>query len=312
MKVTGARYSFILIFRAIVHAVMGRAVTFRQGAGIALMASVLVGQEPAVLENLGKPILLPYHCTEADIQWAGLSCSAEEPCPVYLELTAVEAIGDRLFAAGNIHSQTVTLYSVLLGSENAGRSWFEAHERIRGAGLDHIQFADFQNGWASGEALSPLPQEPFLLITTDGGKTWRQHAIFSEPRVGSIQQIWFSSKNDGSLVFDRGPGTGEERYELYQSHDAGETWNLQEARNQAMRLKDGAAAALWRVQAEGKTQSFRIEHQEGNRWTQAAAFAVNLPSCTPQPAEAKPAPDAPAPAPQEAPRAAVPSRSPHK
>src|SRR5581483_925153 len=264
------------------------------------------------LENTGKPMLVPFRCTEEDMQWAGLSCPADEPCPIYLELTAVEAVGNKLFTAGNIHSQTITLYSVLLASDDSGRSFREAHPRIRGAGLDHIQFTDFANGWVTGEALSPLPQDPFLLITADGGKTWRQHPLFMEPRVGVIQQIWFSSKNDGSLVFDRGPGTGEERYELYQSHDAGETWNLQEARNQAMRLKDGAAAALWRVQAEGKTQSFRIEHQEGNRWTQAAAFAVNLPSCTPQPAEAKPAPDAPAPAPQEAPRAAVPSRSPHK
>src|SRR5579864_764270 len=218
----------------------------RQAIGIMLVAATLAAQEPAVLENLGKPILLPYRCTQEDIQGAGLSCSAEEPCPIYLELTAVEAIGNELFAVGNIHSQTATLYSVLLGSDNGGQSWREAHERVRAAGLDHVQFADFQNGWASGEALSPLPQDPFLLITADGGKTWRRHAVFSEPRVGSIQQIWFNSKNDGSLVFDRGLGTGEERYELYQSHDSGVTWNIQEARNQLIKLKDAPVATSWR------------------------------------------------------------------
>jgi hypothetical protein len=307
MKVTGVGESFILIFRAIIRG----AVIARQASGVALLAGVLGAQATAPLENVGKPMLLPYRCTENDIQWAGLSCSAEEPCPMYLELTAVEAIGNKILAAGDIHSETVTLYSVLLGSDDAGRTWHEAHERIRGAGLDHIQFADFQNGWASGEALSPLPQEPFLLITSDGGKTWRQHAIFSEPRVGSIQQIRFNSKNDGSLVFDRGPGTGEERYELYQSHDAGESWNIQEARNQPIRLQDGAPAALWRVQAEGNTQSFRIEHHEGNRWIPAAAFAVNLGPCTPPSADSSPDPAAPAAAPQEAPRPAEPSRAPH-
>lgn len=263
----------------------------RQAIGIMLVAATLAAQEPAVLGNLGKPILLPFRCTQEDIQGAGLSCSADEPCPMYLELTAVEAIGNKLFAAGNIHSQTVTLYAVLLGSEDSGQSWREAHERIRNAGLDHVQFADFQNGWASGEALSPLPQDPFLLMTSDGGKTWRRHAIFAEPRVGSIQQIWFNSKNEGNLVFDRGPGTGEERYELYQSHDAGETWNIQQARNQPIRLPDAATPASWRVQTEGKTQSFGIEHQEAGRWTQAAAFAVNLGACTPPAAESKSAPD---------------------
>ena len=270
---------------------MSLRIILRQVFGIVLLGATLAAQEPARLENLGKPILLPFRCTQDDIQWAGLGCSAEEPCPMYLELTAVEAIGNKLYAAGNIHAQTVTLYAVLLGSDDSGQTWSEPHERIRGAGLDHIEFADFQNGWASGEALSPLPQDPFLLITADGGKTWRRHAIFSEPRVGSIQQIRFSSKNEGSLIFDRGPGTGEERYELYQSHDAGTTWNIQEARKQPMRLPDGAAPASWRVQAEGKTQSFRIEHQEGGRWAPAASFAVNLEACTPPAAEPKSVPD---------------------
>ena len=39
---------------------------------------------PPVLENSGKPMLLPFRCTEDDVQWAGLSCSEDEPCPVYL------------------------------------------------------------------------------------------------------------------------------------------------------------------------------------------------------------------------------------
>src|SRR5579859_7216515 len=151
---------------------------FRLAVAIWVGAALLTAQdrpEPPTLENTGKPILLPFHCTDDDIQWAGLSCSAEEPCPVYLELTAVEAIGTKLFAAGNIHAQTITLYSVLLASDDAGHTWREVYQRIRGAGLAPLQFADFQNGWASGEALSPLPQDPFLLITSDGGKTWRQH-----------------------------------------------------------------------------------------------------------------------------------------
>ena len=267
---------------------------FRVAAALALLAGFLRAQdrsEPATLENTGKPILVPFQCTDDDIQWAGLSCSTEEPCPVYLELTAVEAIGTKLFAAGNIHAQTITLYSVLLGSDDAGHAWREVYQRIRGAGLDRLQFADFENGWASGEALSPLPQDPFLLITSDGGKTWRQHAIFSEPRVGTVQQIWFASKKEGALIFDRGAGTGSERYERFESNDAGETWNIKEARAQQIRLNYSASPVLWRVQADGKTQSFRIEHQEGARWTPAASFAVNLGACVPAQFEPKPPPD---------------------
>ena len=286
---------------------------FRLTAAMSLTAGFLAAQdppEPPPLENTGKPILLPFRCTDDDIQWAGLSCSVDEPCPVYLELTAVEAIGTKLFTAGNIHAQTITLYSVLLGSDDAGHTWREAYQRIRGAGLDHLQFADFGNGWASGEALSPLPQDPFLLMTSDGGKTWRQHAVFPEPRVGTIQQIWFSSRNEGALVFDRGAGTGAERYERFESNDGGETWNIKEARVQPLRLNYAAPPVLWRVQADGKTQSFRVEHQEGTRWTPAASFALNLGACTPAQLEPKAPPDSTPdnPADREPPRPASPAR----
>ena len=61
------------------------------------------------LENSGKPMLAPFQCTEEDIQSFGLSCSEEEPCPIYLELSAFEPVGNQLFAAGNIHSAASTL-----------------------------------------------------------------------------------------------------------------------------------------------------------------------------------------------------------
>lgn len=123
-----------------------------------------------VLENNGKPMLLPFHCTDEDIQWAGLTCSAEDPCPIYLELTSLATLGSKIITAGNLHSAAVTMSSVVLVSEDAGHTWTEAHERIRGTGLDHIQFLDADTAWISGASLFPLPQDPFLLLTTDGGK----------------------------------------------------------------------------------------------------------------------------------------------
>src|SRR5260221_329012 len=139
-------------------------------------------QEPAVLVNSGKPMTLPFRCTAEDIHAAGLDCSDEDPCPVYLELSAVESTGIRIFAAGNIHTATATLYGVLVGSDDNGHTWREVFERVRGAGLDHLQFSGVDSGWASGQVVYPLPQDPFVLQTSDGGKTWRQHSIFNEPR----------------------------------------------------------------------------------------------------------------------------------
>src|SRR5664279_3011554 len=229
---------------------------------------------PPVLVNSGKPMLAPFHCTEEDIHSAGLTCTEEDPCPVYLELSAVEATGLRIFTAGNIHAATSTLFTILLGTEDNGQTWREVHERVRGAGLDHIQFADVETGWASGLSFSPLPQDPFLLLTTDGGKTWRSHEIFNEPRFGSIQQFFFEDKTSGSLVIDHGPASGGDRYELYETNDGGETWNIRETNVNSIRIKRAPVTpnADWRVRADGPSKSFHLEHRQGQKWTTLAAF----------------------------------------
>jgi len=268
--------------------------------GIALCAVfiVTVAGQPApapavstetVLENSGKPITLPFRCTDEDIQWAGLSCSEDEPCPVYLEITAAEGVGSQIFATGNVHSDIVTLYSVLLKSQDAGKTWREGFDRMRGAGLDHIQFTDFANGWASGETLFPLPQDPFLLITADGGKTWRRQPIFDELQSGSIQQFFFSSKDEGSLIVDRGEGSGSERYALYESPNAGATWMVKQISGKPLRLLHGPDPMVaWRVQADRATHAFRVEQRQGERWVTAASFAVSAGACRPAPREDKP------------------------
>lgn len=269
------------------------------------MLAVLRAQEaPPPLEYTGKPLQVRFQCTNDDIQTAGLTCTEDEPCPLYLELAAVEPVGNKLFLAGNIHSSSTTLYSVLLASEDSGRTWREPFERLRGCGLDHIQFIDFENGWISGQVLQPLPQDPFLLVTSDGGKTWRRRPISSESRAGTILQFWFTSRNSGSMLIDRGQGGELGRYELYESPNAGETWMLREANEKPIRLKrTGVPNADWRIHAEAASKAFRIERRQGERWTMLAAFSIPLGVCKPQQAEPAPppveesAPAAPAPAP---------------
>jgi hypothetical protein len=253
-----------------------------------LFACLAAGQEPASppagpqpLVNSGQPMTVQFRCSEEDISWAGMVCSAKEPCPVYLEISAAESAGDSIFAAGNIHSSAVTLYSVLLSSDDDGHTWREAHERIRGAALDRIQFVGTQNGWIIGQSLAPLVQDPFLLITNDSGKSWRPQPIFGETRVGSILQFYFSDKSEGSLLFDRGRGADDGRYEIYESHDGGASWTIKEASSKLLRLKDTPPPPEWRVRTNGPTRSFHIEHRSGDRWNSVAALAVNLGDCKP-------------------------------
>jgi hypothetical protein len=243
------------------------------------------------LENTGKPMVVDYHCAEEDIRAAGLSCTMEDPCPVFLELASVEAVGNRIFAAGNIHSSSTTLYSVLLASDDAGKTWREPHERIRLAGLDRIQFIDFENGWVGGEVQHPLPRDAFLLVTTDGGKVWQEHPIFGEPQFGSILQFWFSSRTSGSLVIDRGRRSESGRYELYETSNAGESWMLRQTNEQAIQIKraTGAANGDWRVRADAASKSYRIERRGGDGWRAVAAFSVAIGACRPPEIPVEPA-----------------------
>jgi hypothetical protein len=250
---------------------------------LAAAAQAPPGEKP-LLEYTGTPLTVSFRCTEEDMHWAGMSCSEEEPCPVYLELTAVESVGNKIFAVGNIHSAAVTLHSILLASGDAGKTWREAHDRIRGAGLDQIQFIDFETGWISGQALSPLPQDAFLLITSDGGETWRKRDLFSETRIGSIQQFWFTSKSNGSLILDRGQGGEGGRYEVYESPNAGESWMLRETSEKPPKSRRAPPPAAWRIHADAATKSFRIERQaQADRWAPAAAFAIPVGVCRPEP-----------------------------
>jgi photosystem II stability/assembly factor-like uncharacterized protein len=248
---------------------------------------------PAVLENQGQPMTLPFRCTDDDMSWAGMSCTEQDPCPAYFELAAAESVGSKLFAVGNIHSEAVTLYSVLLGSDDNGKSWRELYERMRGAGLDHIQFIDLANGWISGEALSPLPQDPFFLISGDGGMSWRRVAVSEDTEPGSIQQFFFTSKDQGSLIIDRGEGSEQERYALYESPNSGGSWSVKQLSNKPLRLNRADESDKdWRVRADRATQSFWIEHRTGERWTAVASFAVTVGVCKPMPVDAPPqAPD---------------------
>ena len=248
------------------------------------------------LRNDGKPMRLPFQCTDDDMQWAGMSCSEEQPCPIYLDISALETLGNRIVAVGNIHTESLTVYSVLLTSEDAGETWRESYERLRGTGLDHIEFIDFQNGWISGETLVPVSHDPFLLITSDGGKSWRMRAIFGEGTGGAIQEFWFQSSTDGAMVIDRMASSDSSRYELYESPNGGETWMIRRTSDKPISIRrpaPDAADSGWRIRADARSKSFAIEKRAGEHWSTAASFLVQIGSCKPAPRVA-PAPPEPA------------------
>jgi hypothetical protein len=249
----------------------------RPAALLLVLTSLLCAQAP--LENTGKPMRVAYECTAADTQAAGLGCSEEDPCPVYVELSDVEAVGSKIFVTGNLHTPMATLYSILLASEDGGSAWTEPNPRIHSSGLDQIQFVDFQNGWISGANLQNAPRDPFFLITTDGGKTWRERPIFEESRVAAVEQFAFDSPEVGTLLIDAMLDNG--KHELYGTRTGGESWAIQRSSTEPIPFpkERQSKGSGWRLRADAATHSYVIEKPERNRWQKVASFLVHVATC---------------------------------
>jgi hypothetical protein len=230
-----------------------------------------------------------YQCSDEDTQSFGLDCAEDQPCPVFLELSAVSAVGSRVFVTGNLHTENTTLYGVLLMSDDNGHTWTEpdlAHNgqkpgRIRAAELDQMQFIDLRTGWISGVRLEPLPRDPFLLATTDGGATWRTRPLFDETHFGSIQQFWFTSPSEGELIVDRSQGAAI-GYERYVSNTGGDSWTIAEVDKKPLRMTTPRPreTPVWRLRVDSATKTHHIERLSASQtWENMAVFAVSAGEC---------------------------------
>src|SRR5580698_6413090 len=79
-----------------------------------VLALSLRAWEPQKIDNV---------CSPEDAEAAGLACSEDDPCPVFLELSAVEGFGANVFVAGNLHTVDTTLSGLMLASADSGKTW---------------------------------------------------------------------------------------------------------------------------------------------------------------------------------------------
>ncbi|HYI96968.1 MAG TPA: hypothetical protein VEX68_25720 [Bryobacteraceae bacterium] len=262
---------------------------------ISLVVTTMLGEAQT-------PIRTPVTCTLATVQKLDLSCSLEDPCPLYLELSDAETVGTRIVIAGNIHTPSQTLESLLLVSDDGGKTWVDGHTRLLGGSLTDIQFIDFEVGWVSGHLLQPDARDPFFLITSDGGKTWRRRAVYSERKTGAIEQFRFDSRTSGKMTIDRGqPGENGLRYELWESLTGGDSWSIRQVDARPIPFPGAQPATKpLRIRADAPTKTYRLEKQEDAQWRAVASFLVALGECKPEPpaiVEPTPPPAEPAPAP---------------
>jgi hypothetical protein len=255
-------------------------------AAAVLAFGVVLGQDQrAPLVNTGAPMRVELECDPSDLEALGLACPPASPCDAYLELSAVESAGARIFLMGNIHTDSVTIQTILLVTSDSAKTWNEPYARVRGAALDRVQFFDSETGWIGGQVVQPLPRDPFVLKTSDGGATWRRYPVFSESRAGAVDRFRFDSKTSGLLWIDRGfSGEPGGRYERYETTTGGEIWMLREAANRPP--ADAGAQrtqVMWRLRPDGAARAYRLERAAEGQWLTAASFLISLGQCKTQP-----------------------------
>lgn len=228
----------------------------------------------------GDPVQINAPCTEDDIQSLGMSCSVDEPCKIYLELSSLESLGNRIILAGNLHTSDITLSSILLVSEDGGKAWSEPTARIKSAALDAMQFHDLQNGWINGQLMQSFPKDPFFLVTRDGGKSWRNIPVYNESRAGAVDKFYFDNKDNGTMILDRIQSGDTGRYGLYETRTGGDSWELKQITQRKPELKKTIAHSTdWRLTPVEKTKIYRVEHRVGAKWEVVSSFKIESGEC---------------------------------
>lgn len=239
----------------------------------------------AVLEYAGEPLKLPLECRAEAFLRAGLVCSEESPCDTFLELVDITSIQDRVLLIGNIHTPSATIATVLLRSDDAGKTWTEAFERVDAAGLEMVQTLDRQHGWIGGQQTTQdHASSPFLLVSTDGGLNWVRRPVWNgeEERHGAVIEIYFDDPQHGFVIIDRLTSEGDS-YELYESMNSGLSWSIRQVSSEMptirRRMVANEAEKPWRLNEDRGAAAYEVEHLVDGEWTKVSAFAGDLGAC---------------------------------
>jgi len=231
---------------------------------------------PALVWDQRRPLRVPLSCRAAHLEAAAIHCSSDEPCRLFLELAAVEALGPKILVLGNIHTSSATLSSLALLSEDAGASWREPLARIPAAGFESALLLNDQQGWIGVQPLAQFPHDPYLLATVNGGQSWdAQHLWSEEGRHALLQQFHFDSPQRGFALIDRSSAG----FELYETLTGGTTWMLRQTNPKPIATKWLRRTSEWRLREDAKLQTYELERRVGDAWRRMANFRTDLGVC---------------------------------
>ncbi|MFN8433160.1 MAG: hypothetical protein U0V18_04035 [Anaerolineales bacterium] len=107
-------------------------------------------------------------------------------------------------------------------TNDGGVTWYKVTPKnLKDAGyLVNTDFLDENTAWVQFPDMNKYPNGGTLYHTTNGGLTWES---FSTPFSGGY--IQFIDANNGWMLSDLGVGAGSMAVSVFQTSDAGKTWN---------------------------------------------------------------------------------------
>ena len=175
----------------------------------------------------------------------------------------MEAVGNRIFLAGNIHFSSATLYSVLLATDDAGKRGVNL-TRACAAPCSIIPVYRLRDRLDQRTGIGSGAQDPFLLLTSDSGKTWRRRPVSAKVRAGTISHSG-SMTHQRHVIIDRTQSDEDGRYELYESMTGGESWMLRgNPTKSRLRMKHVFTPNTdWRIRPDGRVSRFASNATRG-------------------------------------------------
>lgn len=235
----------------------------------------------------GPVISLSTVCDIDRLEYAGIRCSEDRPCELYLELVSVAAEGSWMVLAGEVHTADATYESVVLASQDGGVTWTESADRIAAGGIESISIVDAQTAFVAGQQGDTATGElPFLLVTDDGGESWETRMVVTggEKVEGLVVAFQADGASHGYLILEQLAATGDP-YRLYETYNGGRSWSIRQISADKPQIP-GPRLALktedWNVRPDSASGEFVIAKRSSSAlsgWADQGRFAGTVGSC---------------------------------
>jgi len=160
-------------------------------------------------------------------------------------------------------------------TSDGGKSWQRVGPALENSTIATIFFLDTKTGWAAGAWTTESAGDPFVLRTTDGGKTWAQTMVPVEPRLTPLfvpTSLVFATRKIGIL---RMSGcSAEDEQSVWVTRNGGKSWAFSCGQkdetgpcNALSITKDGT---LWKLDE----QDILVSTDNGSSWKKAETHPV--------------------------------------